>query len=121
MEFVPDRILKEKELQIVKRIPDSRTSQLQAFPIQHLIAELKQLSIQGGQSGYLLGLSGPVNHALALHLNPPFHFVDPQYGIAIADSYEDLILFLAAHLTEKYANYNAFALLEIASRNYTHQ
>ena len=115
MEFVPHGILKEKKLKIVKRIPDSKTSQEYAFPIQHLIVELKQLSTQESQSGYLLGLSGPANHALALHLNPPFHFLDPKYGIAIASSTEDLILFLAAHLTEKYSNHDAFALLEIAS------
>lgn len=112
LEYLPSSLLNNKELQIVRRLPDFKNSK-QSFSIQDLIPELKNLADQVVDKGYLMGISRENNsHAIFLYLKPPYHFLDPSYGIAISDQKEDFLLFLANFLTEKYPDYQSFALLE---------
>jgi hypothetical protein len=116
MEFVPNEMLKKNKLNLVKRIPDLAITEKLAFQMPELVPELKKLINQENR-GYLLALGGPSNHAIALHLRPPFHFLDPSNGIAFADKLEDLVIFLATYLNEKFPDHHSFALLEFASRD----
>lgn len=115
LEFLPNNILKNNGIEIVQRIPDNQVSGKNSFNITDLTFQLKQVADQDqNERGYLLGIGGSSNHALALYLKHPFHFVDPSLGIGTANNLEDLILFLASYLTKKYPNYLSFALLAFA-------
>lgn len=119
LEFVPSNILRKKELKVVKRIPDPKIQKKFAFKIENLLPELNKLTSQNANpnTGYILLIGGPNVHALTLYLQAPYHFVDPSNGIAIANTQEDLVLFLANYLTEKFQAYQAFSLVEISARN----
>jgi hypothetical protein len=117
LKLVPPNMLKKEHLQIVKRIPDPDAQHRLSFEIKELLPELRKLASQSSSEGYLLALAGPINHSLGIYLQDPFHFIDPSNGIGIAQSSEDLILFLASYLAEKFSNYRHFALLELAPGN----
>lgn len=118
LEFLSTGILKNANIEIVQRIPDSQELGKNAFSIQELIFQLKQLAQNQNDRGYLLGVSGATtHHALGLYLQAPFHFLDPGQGIGIANRLEDLILFLASYLTERYSQCVSFALLAFEPQN----
>lgn len=114
LEFLPSRVLKRRDLRVQRRIPDLSVSNKMALNMAELLPTLKALALhdQAGK-GYLLGIhSGDVRHAIALYLQEPYHFMDVSYGVAVADSLEQLMLFLVLYLTNKYENFHSFALLE---------
>ena len=120
LEFMPGSTLKNLELQLLNRIPNIEDSEEIAFKITDLVPKIKELlekDEESDEKGYLLGIRGPINHSLALHLKEPFHFVDPTYGIGMASNVESLVLFLVSYLMEKYSQYSSFALLEIAPQH----
>lgn len=114
LKLVPPNILKKEHLQIIKRIPDPDAQHRLSFEIKEFLPELRKLASQPSSGGYLLALAGPINHSLGIYLQDPFHFIDPSNGIGIAQSSEDLLLFLASYLAEKFPHYRHFALLELA-------
>lgn len=119
-EYVPKKILKQQHLELVSRLPDLRTSEDPAYPIEDLFKILKNLEkSEKKETGYLLGLGGPQNHHIALYLQGPYHFFDPRDGggLAVSENREEFFLFLGNYLNEKYPHHKAFALLEFASKN----
>lgn len=113
-EYIPKRLLSEKNLELVNRFPSNKTS----YPIDDLLLTLKNLEDGGKKKkGYLIGLAGLENHSLELHLQAPYHFFDQQYGLAISEDKEEFLLFLANYLTEKYSGYPSFALLEFQAKD----
>lgn len=113
-EYFPDQLLRKEKIELNRRLPAIDESGKQSYCITKLLPELKKLTGQP-EKGFIIGISSPEkNHMIALHLDKPYHFFDPRYGIAMADKEEDLLLFLANHLTEKYPEYDGFALLEFA-------
>jgi hypothetical protein len=112
-EITSAKILKQIGLKLNRRIP---LEEKISFKIEELIPQLNQLT--SPHNGYLLAIindTGESNHALALYLQAPFHFVDSNYGIAVAQSLDTLLLFLANFLLEKYPNHHKFVLLEFTS------
>lgn len=115
-EYVPEKILSQQHLQLVRRLPALNDADSNAFRMQDLLKTLSDLASPDSENtGYLLGLGGPQNHAIALHLQSPYHFFDPEYGLAVSASVEELLLYLANHLTQRYPEHTAFALLEFRS------
>lgn len=117
LEFIPSSILKNHDLKVEKRIPDLSVSREKVLKITDLLPKLKELAEQNThENGYLLAIKGEsMGHAIALHLKMPFHFMDLPHGVAVADSLEQLTLFLAVYLTEKYTTFYSFYLLEFLS------
>ncbi len=117
-EIIPEGILRKNKLEITKRIPDPEITKTLAFPIKDLVPELKKLISSDNTKAYLLAMGGSsssTNHVLTLYLHEPFHFVDPSNGIGFASNKEDLILFLASYIDEKFPKYSAFSILELKS------
>lgn len=117
LEFLPPEILGHHCLKIQKRIPDLSVSQEIDLKITELLPTLRKLALQEQtDTGYLLGIKGQsIRHAIALHLKKPFHFMDLPYGVAVAGNLEQLTLFLAVYLTDKYRTCYSFSLLEFLS------
>lgn len=114
LEYIPKSVLQNKELVITKRLPDLKNSP-QAFSINDLILKLDPLNEQDKE--YIMGISSENNsHAIFLHLQSPFHFFDPAFGLTKAEQKKDFFLFLANYLTEKYPDYSSFALLEFSKK-----
>ena len=117
-EYVPKKLLTQQHLELVSRLPDLRTSEDPAYPIEDLFKILKNLEQRGKkETGYLLGLGGPDNHHIALCLQGPYHFFDQRYGVAFSENKKDFLLFLGNYLNEKYPQHTSFALLEFASNH----
>jgi len=113
-EYVPDHILNREKLCSLRRLPDVDSKE-SSYPLLALIPILKSLEGVKHETGFLLGLSGPQNHSIALHLEVPYLLFDPAQGMAIANTREDLLLFIANILTVKYPEHSRFALLEFGS------
>lgn len=111
LEFLPQGILKKVGVRVVSREPPHQSG-LSAHEIEQLLPQLKLLESSSVNSGYLIALGGATHHALAIFLHPPFHFMDPTYGIGIADNLESLLLFLVNFVTFKYPKSASFSLLE---------
>lgn len=111
LDYIPKKILKRQNLELVQRLPAKEKF---AFPITDLLKIIKELENQNSQdTAYLLGLAGPQNHSLVVHVNKPYHFFDPRYGLALcSDKREEFMLFLVSYITEKYPSHQHFALLE---------
>lgn len=112
-DYIPSSILGKFGLKVERRIPEVQLEGNKSpfFYIEELIPQLKECGKQS--KAYLLGISDySTTHALGVYLSEPFHFIDPSYGIGTAKSLDELLLFLANYLTEKYLNYQTFALLE---------
>lgn len=109
-EYFSKQIQSKKGIQLTKRFPNS--------DVTDLLPELKKLTGQSDK-GYLIGLKSSTErpHAIALYLDKPYHLFDLNYGIAIADNEQNFMLFLANYLTEKYPEYDSFALLEFTEKN----
>lgn len=117
-EYVPKKLLTQHHLESVGRLPDLRTSEDPAYPIEDLFKILKNLEKHAKtETGYLLGLGGPENHHMALCLQGPYHFFDQRYGLAVSENKEEFLLFLGNYLNEKYPTYKSFALLEFSSNH----
>lgn len=112
LEFLPNKILKNHNINITQRIPDS---QKPPENIERLLPLLKQwVDKKESKKNYLLDIGSDLDrHALVLHLKSPFHFVDPPYGVGTANDLGSLLIFLAAYLTKKYPDYYYFNLLEL--------
>lgn len=111
-EVIPARVLKKFNLQMSQRIP-AHSEGKSGCEMEDFIPQLQQLTSQNKM--YVLGINdGRGSHAIGVHLEQPFHFIDFKYGIVTAENRDDMILFLANFLTEKYTNFNTFALLELA-------
>lgn len=112
-EYVPKKLLTQQQLKLVHRYPALNEKGKLVYPITELLKTLKNLPSQNHKkAGYLLGLAGAQNHSLALYLQPPYHFFDSRFGLAVSDNKEEFLLFLASFLTEKYPDHSGFALLE---------
>lgn len=108
--YFSGKILKRYDLKLCKRIPEVK----KFFGIEEVIPKLKEYSHQN--KAYILGIRSQCqSHALAVYPSAPFHFVDSMYGVGTAENIENLLLFLANYLTEKYPHYQKFALLEFES------
>lgn len=115
-EYVPEKLLKQHQLEVTSRLPSTQASP-HVLPIEELLKTLKGLEGKGDKErGIMLGLAGPQNHSIALYFDgPTYHFLDPRYGVAIAETKEEFMLFLAHYLTVKYPDHAHFALLEFSS------
>lgn len=113
-EFAPPAVLKSKGLILGKRCPDYSLGRA-GLDIGELLPTLKNIIRQNKAAGYLLGIkSSHTSHAIGLSLRSPYyHFIDPSYGIGIAKSLEQLVLFLVIYLTEKYSSSHSFAIMEL--------
>ena len=118
-EYVPNKLLNRQQLKMVNRYPALKEKTKLVYPITDLLKTLKNLpSRNHKKAGYLLGLAGAQNHSVALYLQPPFHFFDSRFGLAISDNKEEFLLFLANFLTEKYPDHSGFALLEFTAAHH---
>lgn len=108
-EYFSSKLLRAKNMRLGRRLPGGAD-----YPIADLLKQLKNLT--GQSKGYLMGISSKnpacQNHAIALHLEGPFCFLDPAFGEGVAETKTDLLLLLAAHLMKNYPDYTSFALLE---------
>ncbi len=113
-EYLAHQLQHKKKIALTKRLPEKSDK---SFQMKDLLPELKNLTGKPDK-GYLIAISAPskTTHMLALHLDKPYHFFDLNYGIAMAgDDEGKFMLFLANYLTEKYPEYDKFALLEFSS------
>jgi hypothetical protein len=116
-EYIASPILGKFGLKLEKRIPQLKeeATEKSFFYIEELISRLKKHCLL--DKAYLLGISdGLTAHALGVYLGEPLHFIDPGFGIGTAESQDELLLFLANYITEKYPYHQTFALLEFSSQ-----
>lgn len=113
LQYFSSSVLDKFALRLRKRIPEITKDKRGKFYfyIEDLIPQLKKCKNE--KKAYLLGISDYFSsHAIGIYMDHPFHFIDPSYGIGTAESLDELLLFLANYITEKYPQHQTFAILE---------
>lgn len=116
LEYVPATILQKLNLKVTGSYPKQEKDQegCSAYCIQGLLQVMTELESQNNKCSYLMGVTS--NHAVGLGLQKPYHLFDPAYGIAVTESQEAFLLFLANYLTNKYPDTHHFQILEFSSQ-----
>lgn len=118
-QYIPDSILRTKGFKLEGCIPKARSDGTPiSFEFREIIPSLTACATP--DKVFLLGVSSISlggQHAIALSLKEPIHFLDPMYGMGFAETRDDLFLFLANFLALKYGHNMTFSLLEFSSRS----
>lgn len=119
-QYIPNAVLGKMGLQLVRRIPEVRSNaDLTSFRFESMISSLNTYAIT--DTAFLLGFSSEAlggQHAIAISLKAPIHFMDPIFGFGFAETREDLFLFLVNFLSLNYGHKISFSLLEFNPRTF---
>lgn len=113
LEYFPEKILDRYHLKPVSCLPSLEEGNV-TYAMKDILKVFKDLNLK---NHFLLSLAEKgADHAIALHLQSPYHFFDPAFGLAVSENKEEFFLFLVSYLTTKYPGCSSFRLLEFASK-----
>jgi hypothetical protein len=113
-EILPDAVTSKYKLAIHQKFPSKETHSKPYLDINNLVFELRKIApaINAEKGQIWLGIRGGDGppHVLALHLNEPYHLMDPGFGILEFDSMEDLLTNVPLYLKSGHPEYTQASL-----------